>query len=46
MHNAHDQAPNWRKHLDVDVDVDVDVDAAVDAGLLVVISRLIFPLID
>lgn len=40
MHNAHDQAPNWRKHLDV------DVDAAVDAGLLVVISRLIFPLID
>lgn len=44
MHNAHDQAPNWRKHLDVDVDVDVDAD--VDAGLLVVISRLIFPLID
>lgn len=42
MHNAHDQAPNWRKHLDVDVDVDTDV----DAGLLVVISRLIFPLID
>lgn len=38
MHNAHDQAPNWRKHLDVDADV--------DAGLLVVISRLIFPLID
>lgn len=40
MHNAHDQAPNWRKHLDVDVDVDAD------AGLLVVISRLIFPLIE
>lgn len=42
MHNAHDQAPNWRKHLYVDVDVDADD----DAGLLVVISRLIFPLID
>lgn len=40
MHNAHDQAPNWRKHLDVDVDADAN------AGLLVVISRLIFPLID
>lgn len=40
MHNAHDQAPNWRKHLDVDVDADAD------AGLLVVISRLIFPLIE
>lgn len=44
MHNAHDQAPNWRKQLDA-IAVAIAV-AVADEQLLVVISRLIFLLID